>query len=106
MKDFLSIINKTTHDCKCSKCGKVIKVPNLVSDKNKKCLNPFCCAFTVFVVQYLIHEGWHVRDLGITDRHPYFCPDCWEEGTPEFSKREYCDDWYKQSMKWLNEYKQ
>lgn len=60
----------------------------------------------MFVAQYLIHEGWHIRDLGVTDRRPYFCPDCWKDGTPELSKREYCDDWYEQSMKWLNEHKQ
>ena len=87
------------HPVRCSLCGKTIEVPNI----DNKCLKPYCCATTVFVVQFLIHEGWHIRNLGVADNHPYFCPDCWTEGTPEFSRREYCNAWYEQSMEWLKQ---
>ena len=100
-EEFFSELHKPTTTVKCSVCGKTIEVPKLYLNGERECLKPFCCAATVFTAQYLIHEGWHIRNLGITDSHPYFCPDCWKEGTPEFSRREYCDDWYQQSQEWL-----
>ena len=100
-QEFFARLNKPTETVKCSVCGKTIEVPKLYLDRERAILKPYCCAGTVFIEQYLIHEGWHIRDLGPADRHPYFCPDCWEGGTPEISRRPYCDDWYKQSHEWL-----
>lgn len=101
-EEFLARLRKPTETCRCFKCGKTIEVPKLYLQKDRDaCLKPYCCAATVFMVQYLIHEGWHVRNLGLSDRHPYFCPDCWKEGTPEYSRSAYCDDWYQQSQEWL-----
>lgn len=87
---------------KCSCCGKPLVVPNLFGKKVREVLKPFCCATTVLHVQWLIYHGWHVRNLGLHDSHPYFCPDCWKEGTPEYSKSEECEAWCKQAQAWLD----
>lgn len=88
--------------CKCSVCGKEILVPN-PTEKERTIFNPYCCSTVVLVVQYLIHEGWHIRNLGVTDNHPYFCPDCWKKGTPEYSKAPYNEEWYKQAKEWMED---
>lgn len=94
---------KLIHIVKCSKCGSTLGVPNLMQQNTReKILSPYCCAFTLFCVQWLIHHGWHVRNLGLTDCHPYLCPDCWEEGTPEYEKQDYGEEWCKQAQVWLD----
>lgn len=100
-KELLDRLNEPTVTYRCSKCGKTIEIPHLMNDKERGYLKPYCWSFMVFAVQYLIHEGWHIRDLGLSDSHPYFCPDCWKEGIPEFKKRDCCDEWYEQSQAWL-----
>lgn len=102
----MRLLNRRTGTVKCSQCGKEIEVPEIYLDKDRAILKPYCCAGTVFLVQYLIHEGWHIRNLGLFDSHPYFCPDCWVEGTPEYTRRPYCDDWYNQSQDWLKKQKE
>lgn len=103
MVDFIGIMTKKTRHVRCRKCGKEIEIPNLALEKTRKeVLSPFCCAYTLFTVQWLVHHGWHVRDLGLTDSHPYFCPDCWEDGTPEYEKRDYGEVWCKQAQAWMN----
>lgn len=87
--------------CKCSVCGKEILVPN-PTEKEKTIFNPYCCSTVALIVQYLIHEGWHIRNLGVRDNHPYFCPDCWKEGTPEYKKSSHNEDWFKQAVEWMN----
>lgn len=88
---------------KCSCCGKTIEVPTMYSDKERQALKPYCCTSVILIVQWLIHEGWHVRNLGVTDNHPYFCPDCWEDGTPEYQRSKNCNVWYEQVKKWIND---
>jgi len=68
---------------KCQKCGKEIEIPFLKT-KELKQLYPFCATNVILHVQFAIHSGWHVRNLGVTDTHPFFCSDCWDEGTPEY----------------------
>lgn len=87
---------------KCYCCGKEIQVPNML-DKDKGELKPYCLSTILLLEQWLIHEGWHIRDLGRTDNHPYFCPDCWKKGTPEVHRADYCDEWYEQAKAWMNE---
>lgn len=95
-------MSSNTHIVKCNKCGKTMEIPNLMNDKTRaEVLFPFCCSFSVYVVQWLIHHGWHVRNLGIGDSHPYFCPDCWKEGTPEYEARDYGKQWCEQAQSWL-----
>lgn len=89
---------------KCFCCGKKLIVPGMYGE-DLHSLQPFCCATTVLHVQWLIYHGWHVRNLGLHDSHPYFCPDCWTEGTPEYSRCEYCDEWVEQAKKWMNDIK-
>ena len=107
MADFRKIIaSMASKTCtvKCHKCGKTIEVPNMVrEDVRNKVLFPYCCATTVFIVQWLIHHGWHIRNLGVTDRHPYICPDCFEEGTPEYKANDYGKQWCEQAESWLKE---
>lgn len=89
------------HVVKCYKCGKTMEIPNLMNvETRNKVLSPYCCSFVVFCVQWLIHHGWHVRNLGVTDSHPYFCPNCFEEGTPEFKAHEYGKQWCEQAEEW------
>ena len=102
IKELLDRVHKPTATHVCSICRKKIEVPSLTNEE-RYAMKPCCPSWAVFVVQFLIHEGWHIRNLGVDDKHPYFCPDCWTEGTPEFSRRDYCDDWYKQSQEFLND---
>lgn len=87
---------------KCSVCGKEIEIPNMYSEKKLSILSPYCCSTTVFIVQWLIHNGWHVRNLGVQDNHPYYCNDCWIDGTPEYKKADYGDAWCKQVENLMN----
>lgn len=106
MIDFYGIMTKKTRTVKCHKCGKTMEVPNMYSESTRdKVLSPYCCTTSVFTVQWLIHHGWHIRNLGLTDSHPYFCPDCFEEGTPEYEARDYGKQWCEQAESWLNETK-
>lgn len=104
MIDFKKIMTSKTHTVKCHKCGNELEMPNMTMEKTRKeVLTPFCCAYSVFSVQWLIHHGWHVRNLGLTDSHPYFCPDCWEDGTPEYNATDYGKQWCEQAEKWIEQ---
>lgn len=94
-------IRNKPNKVKCSVCGKELEVPNMYSEKDRSKLSPFCCAATVFTVQWLVHHGWHVRNLGLHDSHPYYCNDCWVDG-PEYEKKEYGASWCEQLEKLLN----
>jgi len=101
-EEILQRLYGKTHEVKCFKCGKKMTLPNMnMKDRSDKVLSPYCCTGTVFTVQWLIHHGWHIRNLGVTDRHPFFCPDCWEEGTPEYKAHEYGKQWCEQAEMWL-----
>lgn len=104
MADFKRFLYCKDHKVKCLECGKEMLIPNMMrEDTRNKVLHPYCCAFTLFAVQWLLHHGWHVRDLGLHDTHPYFCPDCWEEGTPEYSKHDAGKQWCEQAEAWRKE---
>lgn len=101
-EEILKAIYSKPHTIKCSKCGKTMEVPNLMNEETRdKVLSPYCCTFTVFLCQWLIHHGWHIRNLGIGDSHPYFCPDCFKEGTPEYEARDYGKQWCEQAEAWV-----
>lgn len=103
MIDFIGIMTNKKRYVRCHKCGKEIEIPNLTLEKTRmEVLRPYCCAYTLFTVQWLVYHGWHVRNLGLTDSHPYFCPDCWEDGTPEYEKHDCGEAWCEQAQKWLN----
>lgn len=104
MVDFKKIMTSKTHSVKCHKCGKKLEIPNMMRTKTRDAvLRPYCCTYTLFTVQWLVNHGWHVRNLGVTDNHPYLCPDCWEEGTPEYSKAEHGKQWCEQAQAWLED---
>lgn len=104
MVDFKRLLYGKDHKVKCHKCGKEMLIPNMMRTETRdKVLHPYCCAYTIFTVQWLLHHGWHVRNLGVTDSHPYFCPDCWEEGTPEYSKSAEGKQWCEQAEAWRKE---
>lgn len=84
--------------CKC--CGKELTAPNLYG-KNLEILTPYCATATVFLVQWLIHKGWHVAT--IESGGSFFCPDCFKEGTAEYHKSPNCEAWCEQGEKWMNE---
>ena len=85
------------HKIKCHKCGREMLIPNLMKPETRKKI------FTFFLIQWLIYHGWHVRNLGVTDNHPYFCPDCWEEGTPEYKAFDCGREWCEQAEEWRKE---
>lgn len=100
LKDLLLRINAPTMKVSCSQCGKELLLPN----PPIKVLESWgCMAKTVFVVANLIDNGWHVRNRGITDRHPYFCPDCWTGSEEEYHKLRYSDEWVAKGKQWLKE---
>lgn len=101
--EILSKLFPRKREVKCSKCGKKLIVPGMWSEKDRSTLKPYCCATTLLHVQWLICHGWHIRNLGIHDNHPYFCPDCWEEGTPEYQKAEFAEQWVEQAKKWMKD---
>lgn len=106
MVDFKRFLYGKAHKVKCHKCGKEMLIPNMMSSETRnEVLDPYCCAYTSFCVQWLVHHGWHVRNLGVTDSHPYFCPDCWEEGTPEYEAKDYGEQWCKQAQAWVEQNK-
>lgn len=43
------------------------------------------------------------RKCTVTDDHPYFCPDCWKEGTPEYKDFDYGREWCKQAEEYRKE---
>ena len=88
---------------KCHSCGKELEVPQMYSEKEREILTPYCCAYTVLIVQWLIHHGWHVTTYDAEPSGAYLCPDCFKEGTPEFSRHEYGAQWCKQAEKWMKE---
>lgn len=95
-------MNSKMTTVKCYKCGKTIEVPNMMRQEvRSKVLSPYCCAYTVFVVQWLTHHAWHVRNLGLNDSHPYLCPHCFEEGTPEYEATDYGKQWCEQAEAWI-----
>lgn len=101
MVDFKNILYGKDYKVKCRKCGKEMLIPNLMrTETREKVLHPYCCAWTLFTVQWLIHHGWHVRNLGVTDSHPYFCPDCWTDSTPEYEATDYGRQWCEQAEEW------
>ena len=92
------------HKIKCHKCGREMLIPNLMkTETREKILHPYCCILTSFLIQWLIYHGWHVRNLGVTDNHPYFCPDCWEEVTPEYKAFDCGREWCEQAEEWRKE---
>lgn len=95
-EDIYNLLYSRRNKVRCSECGKEIGVPNVYNEKERSKLSPYCCAASIFIVQWLIHHGWHVRNLGISDSHPYYCDDCWVVGTPEYSRTEYGDSWCSQ----------
>lgn len=107
MDDFKKIMTSKTHTVKCYKCGKKLEIPNMMNTKTRDAvLSPYCCTSILFTVQWILHHGWHIRNLGITDSHPYFCPECWEEGSPEYIKAEHGEAWCKQAQAWLDSTKE
>lgn len=104
MVDFKRILYGKTNIVKCHKCGKTIEVPNMYNDKvRKKVLSPYCISAILFSEQWLMYHGWHIRNLGVTDCNPYICPDCWVEGTPEYSKSAEGKQWCEQAEEWRKE---
>lgn len=101
--DLINSLHNRRGEVKCHCCGKKLEVPNMYKDADRRKLQPYCCATSLLHVQWLIHHGWHVRNLGLHDPHPFFCPDCWKDGTPEYGKREYCETWCQQAQDWMNE---
>lgn len=100
----LKTLYEKDYKVKCHKCGREMLMPNLMKTETmEKILHPYCCTFTSFIVQWLIHHDWHVRNLGVTDNHPYFCPDCWEEGTPEYKAFDCGREWCEQAEEWRKE---
>lgn len=101
-EEILKLLYGKPYIVKCYKCGKAMEIPNLMDDETRNnILSPFCFSFIAFIEQWLIHHGWHVRNLGIGDKHPYFCPDCFEEDTPEYEARDYGEQWCKQAEAWV-----
>ena len=99
-KDFLAEMQKPTQKVKCYKCGMEIEYPN----PPIKVVNSWGCATkTVFINAYIIVNGWHVRNRGITDNHPFYCPDCWDGMEPEYSKHPKSDEWVEKGNEWLKE---
>lgn len=103
MDNCLKDIRSRKKIAKCAVCSDEIEFPFLREVDRKKVLSPYCCTGTVFITQWLIHHGWHVRNLGIDDSHPFICPNCWKEGTPEYTAKEYGKEWCEQAEKWMNE---
>lgn len=99
--------NSRSRIVKCNHCGKELKMPNLLSEKKRKeILSPFCCAGTVFTVQWLIHHGWHCTSYEANPPGEFLCPDCFKEGMPEFHKSKYGEQWCEQAKKWMEEEQQ
>ena len=44
-----------------------------------------------------------LRDRGISDNHPFYCPDCWDDTEPEYSKHPKSDEWVEKGNEWLKE---
>ena len=96
-------MNSRIGKVKCYSCGKELEVPNMYSEKDRKLLEPYCCATTVLMVQWLLHHGWHVTTHEADPSGAYFCPDCFPKGQPEYSKSPYGEDWCDQAEKWMKE---
>lgn len=100
LKSLLLRINAPTQKVKCFRCGKELEIPN----PPIKVLESWgCMAKTVFVVANLLDNGWHIRNRGITDNHPYFCPDCWDCKDEEYHKLRGSDEWVRKGKNWLKE---
>lgn len=97
-KEILNQLNAPTQKVKCSKCGKIIEIPN---PPNKTLKNWGCYTYTIFQVAYLISNNWHIRNRGVTDNHPFFCPDCWDGTEPEFTRHPLVGIWVEKSKEWL-----
>ena len=96
-------MDKRVGKVKCYGCGKEIEVPNMYSQQDRNKLVPYCCATTILLTQWLIHHGWHVTTFEANPSGKFFCPDCFPEGTPEYSKRECGADWCEQAERWMKE---
>ena len=96
-------MNKRTHIVRCKRCGKELLSPAMYSEKEREVLQPYCCTATVLTVQWLIGHGWHVTTYDADPPGAYYCPDCFPQGQPEYSRRPYCDDWCRQAEQWMNE---
>ena len=100
IKEFLNKINEPTQKVRCFKCGGELEFPNPPSEL----LNSWgCITKVVFTVANLIANGWHVRNRGIHDNHPYYCPKCWDGTEPEYGKHPLSDEWVKKGEKWFHE---
>ena len=95
-------LNSRVGKVKCCRCGKTLDTPNMYG-KDLAILEPYCCAATVLIVQWLIHYGWHISTIEANPPHMYYCPDCFPKGTPEFHKSAECDAWCEQAEKWMKE---
>ena len=103
LKEFYQMMNAPTQKAKCFKCGKELEFPNPPGDLLKSW---GCFSFAVFIIANLMVNGWHVRNSGITDRHPYFCPDCWDNSEPEYQKHPKTDEWVEKGKEWLKSKKE
>lgn len=98
IKDFLAEMQNPTMKVKCFKCGKEIELPN----PSIKIINSWGCASkAMFIVANLISQGWHIRNRGITDNHPYYCPDCWDGTEPEYTRHPITEIWVEKGKEWL-----
>jgi ribosomal protein S27E len=86
----------------CKVCGKEIETPNIISDKEREVLNPYCATHTIFLTQWLLHHGWHVTRWDTNPSGAFLCPDCYA-GQPEYHEAPYAADWCEQAEKWMHE---
>lgn len=95
--------NSKTSKVRCFKCWKELEMPNMLSEKlRKEVLRPYCPTGTVFTIGWLITHGWHCTRHEADPSGAFLCPDCYEEGTPEYIKTKFVDDWCKQAEDWMN----
>jgi hypothetical protein len=95
-------MNSRVQKVKCYRCGKTLETPNMYG-KKLELLDPYCPSATIFVVQWLIHHGWHCLTSEATPSGAFLCPDCFQEGQPEYHRSSECGAWCEQAEKWMME---
>ena len=102
-KEILKRLNAPTQKVRCCKCGKEMEMPNPPS---KVIYSWGCSSAVIFMVANLIVNGWHIRNRGVTDNHPIFCQDCWDNKEPEYIKLPLADEWVEKGKEWLRNTKE